>query len=283
MQYDNYRAQLKTFPSVDGDMAYLDQGSGPVILLVHGVPTSSWLYRSISTQLVDQGYRVIAPDMLGYGASAKPKGYDIYNEANTGRRLSELMQHLAIDRWTQVFHDGGGLWTWEMLKLDASRVERLIMLNTIVYQPGFKPPLKFEKGLIAKLYTKLYCSPLGQPLLVNGTFKNGIKNKAVINKEMLAGYKKPLRQKGHRALYYFFTQTCREIPDYTTLHQSLNIPLHVIWGQHDDMLVWDHIAEEVKNNFRLSPNDIQLLDAKHFIQEELPDEIAQKILVSMAT
>ena len=277
MNYRTYQQYLKSFTTPNGSIKYFDQGDGKPILLVHGVPTSSWLYRNVSRHLVEKGYRVIAPDMLGYGASDKPEGYEVYSAENAGNRLLELMHYLNISSWIQVFHDGGGLWTWEMLSKQPGKVEKLIMLNTIVYQQGFIPPMKFAPGYIAKLFTRLYCSRLGQSLAITGTFKNGMKDRSAIQKDMLEGYKLPLLQNGHRALYYFFTQTCKQIKDYSVLHQSLNIPLHVIWGKQDDMLVWEKIASKVNDNFK-DIRSVDILDAKHFIQEELPDVIGKKIV-----
>lgn len=268
MDYATYHSQLQYFTSSDGKMAYLDKGKGEAILLIHGVPTSSWLYRNISTELLKKGFRVIAPDMLGFGASDKPKGYKIYSAENTGKRILELMDFLQIESWVHVFHDGGGLWSWEMMQQNASRINSMVMLNSIVYQDGFQPPLKFEQGLIGKIYAKLYSTKIGQAIVLNATFKNGVSNKKVVNKTMLEGYKKPLLKKGNRAMYYFFTQTCQAIEDYAPLHQSLDIPLCVIWGAEDDILVWEDIKTEVKNNFKLLPEDIHILKAKHFIQEE---------------
>ena len=281
MTYHQHLNTLKYFESSDGKMAYVDEGQGEVILLVHGVPTSSWLYRKIIPILAENGYRVIAPDMIGFGQSDKPDAYELYSAENTGRRLLELMDYLNIESWSQVFHDGGGLWTWYMLKLDASRVRQLFMLNTIVCQEGFKPPLKFEEGIIAKLFVRMYSVSFLQAMAINPTFKNGIHNKSVVNAEMLQGYKTPLLKNGHHGLYYFFTQTCQKIDDYSALHQSLNIPRTVIWGKHDDMLVWEDNAPKIKANFNIEAGDIHLLDAKHFIQEERPEEIAKIILAKM--
>jgi haloalkane dehalogenase len=78
-------------------------------------------------------------------------------------------------------------------------------------------------------------------------------------------------------MYYFFTQTCFEVPDYRELHKSLNIPLTVIWGKHDEILVWKDIEEEVRKNFPIGESDIHILDAKHFIQEEEPERIVEII------
>lgn len=276
--YEEHKEQLKYFESGDGQMAYWDGGEGPVILLVHGVPTSSWLYRKIIPKLIKNGFRVIAPDMLGYGASDKPDDPEIYTADKMGQRLLRLMEHLNIEEWTQVFHDGGGLWTWEMLIQDASKVNHLVMLNTIVYEAGFKPPIRFKEGKVAEKYAKQYTTKMGQKMVINPTFKNGVLNKEVINDSMLQGYKIPYLDQSSASLYYFFTRTCNKIPNYTTLYQSLNIPLTVIWGEEDDMLVWKNIEELVKKNFDIKDENIHLLDAKHFIQEEKPKEISDIIV-----
>lgn len=272
--YKQYKDHLKYFATEGGKMAYFDEGSGACILLLHGVPTSSWLYRKIIPTLLEKGFRVVAPDMLGYGSSDKPDGYDIYSDANMGSRLLSLMSHLKIDSWAHVFHDGGGLWTWAMLQQDKSKVKHLFMLNTIVYQDGFKPPIKFEKGLIAKWFTRMYSlSKLSQYITINPTFKNGIKNKTIVNNKMLDGYKTPLLGDGHHGIYYFFTQTCKQIIDYTELHKSLDTPLTVIWGKWDDILRWEENEAKIKANFNVLDEDIHIIDGKHFIQEEKPEVI----------
>lgn len=260
-------------------MAYFDGGSGPCILLLHGVPTSSWLYRKIIPILIEKGYRIIAPDMLGYGSSNKPEGYDIYSDTNTGERILKLMDYLKIQSWSHVFHDGGGLWTWAMLEMDQSRVSSLFMLNTIVYQDGFNPPLKFSKGFFARIFARLYSfSGFTQKLSIDPTFKNGIKAKNKVTKSMLEGYKKPLIKNGHHALYYFFTQTCKQIKDYNKIHKSLKMPTTVIWGKWDDVLVWEGNEQKVRSNFNILEEDIHIIDAKHFIQEEKPELIAKIII-----
>jgi len=279
--YRNYFQQLSYFDFQGNRIAYFDSGEGPVIFLLHGVPTSSWLYRKIAPLLVNAGYRVIAPDMLGFGASDKPQELDSYEISQMGKLIHHLTNFLKIETWSHVFHDAGGLWTWEMLQLDSSKVRHLFMLNTIVYKEGFKPPIKFKEGLIAKKYTEQYSSKIGQKIVLDNTFRNGIKNRDVIDNEMLEGYRSPLINNYSAGLYYFFTRTCQGIPDYTQLHKSLNIPTTVIWGSKDNMLVWKNIEEQVQANFDKNLVDVQLIEAKHFIQEEQPEMIAEVILKTL--
>lgn len=110
MIYSNFRSSQKSFNSKDGIIKYIDQGKEAVILLLHGVPTSSWLYRKMITRL-SKNNRVIAPDILGFGNSDSPKGYEVYSEENHALRLLDLMTSLNINNWTHVMHDASGLWT----------------------------------------------------------------------------------------------------------------------------------------------------------------------------
>jgi len=269
MTYEDHHAKLKNFTSPSGKIAYIDEGEGPVLLLLHGVPTSSWLYRKMIPILANAGHRVIAPDMLGYGASDKPDDYLIYDDDNMASILIALMDHLQIETWQHLFHDGGGIWTWAMLKLHPRRVKRLFMLNTLVYQEGFKPPIKFDPGWLARLYTRQYTTRLGRHLMVKGTLKNGIENDKVINKNMLRGYKQPFVRGRYHGLYYFFTQTCQKMEDYQDLHRSLDIPLTVIWGKYDKMLVWSKIAEKVKENFDITDDDVNLEEGNHLAPNDM--------------
>ena len=260
---------------------YIDAGSTnqECILLVHGVPTSSWLYRNMIDMLVAKGYRVIAPDMLGYGQSDKPKGYHIYDPGNMGSYLLELMDSLQIDSWTHVCHDAGGLWTWEMLKQNAKKVSNLVLLNTIITQEGFNPPMEMKRNLISKLYVKSYTSNMSRKGTMKATIGNGLNNKKMCTPEMLEGYIGPTEGRLDRALYQFFSNVCvKKLPDYIPLMDTLNIHTKVIWGKNDKILVWEKQAEKVTKALKIKSEDILILEnAKHFIQEEMPTEIVNFI------
>ncbi len=276
MNYFKYRADQQFFVSQEGKIAYIDQGtSNNVILLLHGVPTSGWLYRKMMLLLVDKGYRVIVPDMLGFGNSDNPESYHIYHEKKHAKRLLGLMDYLRIDSWIHVFHDAGGLWTWELLKLAPQNVKKLIILNTIIYQEGFKPPMRFGKNWFTKTVMSLYVSKLFNGFLVNQLLKKGLSKS--LSDESLEGYKLPLLEGKVRGMYYFFSRTCHLLPNYKNLLPTLKIPALVIWGKNDPFLKWDPQAEQVIHDLKIKPDNVHVIDAKHFIQEDCADQIVNII------
>lgn len=279
--YTAFRAEMHTYESDEGNIKYIDRGEGPVILLLHGVPTSSWLYRKMIDGLVDGGYRVIAPDMLGYGHSANPKGYQIYDEKHHAKRLLGLMDHLSIDTWSHVMHDAGGLWTWEMLQYSPDRIDNLIVLNSIIYEAGFDPPMRMKPGLFAKVSMWGYRNGVTTGTLLKNLFKAGL-NEDDLAKEEVEGYRKPLVEGKTKAMYYFFTQTCNALPDYTDVLQNVKVPVMIIWGENDEMLQWEPQSSQVMRDLRVASDDVHILDAKHFVQEEKPEKINHLILEFLA-
>ena len=141
--FENHSGYQKRFYLAEFDeggdrlfLSYMDVGprEGRVILLVHGVPTSSWSYRFLIQRLSLSGFRVVAPDNLGFGNSAKPREREFYRLEDQGRRLLSLMEHLGVDKWFQLLHDVGGPITSEMLGMAPDRIESMILLNTFAYQ-----------------------------------------------------------------------------------------------------------------------------------------------------
>lgn len=276
MNYQNFRNQQKSFISSDGRIAYIDTGKGEVLLLLHGIPTSGWLYRHMIPELA-KTHRVIAPDMLGFGSSDSPEGYEIYSEENHAKRILELMASLEIERWNHVLHDAGGLWTWELLKKQPERISKLILLNTIIYKEGFAPPIRLKKGFIAKTAMWAYRNGISTNLMLKGLFKSGMRTNDLKEPD-IEGYKSPLLEGKTKGMYYFFTQTCNELEDYSRLFSELEKPVAVIWGEKDEFLLWEPQKTAVIRDLNISGEHIHILNAKHFIQEEKPQEIVAFIL-----
>ena len=88
---------------------YLDEGpaDGPVVLLIHGQPVWSYLYRFMIPLLVDKGFRVIAPDLVGFGRSDKPTNIDDYTFARHVTWMSDWLTQLDLKDVTVFFQDWG--------------------------------------------------------------------------------------------------------------------------------------------------------------------------------
>lgn len=279
--YDQFRSEQKSFSSAQGTMRYVDAGprSGRPVLLLHGVPTSSWLYRRVIEDLSSRGHRVIAPDMLGYGSSDSPSGYEIYNEKNHATRLLSLMDHLGIQSWNHVCHDAGGLWTQALVEKAPQRLKTLTLLNSVLLDTGFNPPVKMEPGLVAKTAMAGYRNSITNPVMTGALFRQGLED-CNLTDEDLKGFRQPLLEGKTDSLYYFFSNTCNTLPDYRSALAGVGkqgTPVQVIWGKKDDMLKWSPQSAEVQELLKISSNNIHLLNTNHFLQEEQPGRLSELI------
>jgi len=122
-------------PAGDGDqlrMHYLDEGprDGEILLCLHGQPTWSYLYRNMIPPLTGAGYRVIAPDLVGFGRSDKPTRRKDYSYANHVGWLNALLQALDLRQVTLVCQDWGGLLGLRLVTLNLDRFARVVAANT---------------------------------------------------------------------------------------------------------------------------------------------------------
>jgi haloalkane dehalogenase len=120
----------------------VDRGAGEPVVLLHGNPTSSHLYRRFVPALEEAGFRALAPDWLGFGESPK-RGADLSVPAHAAR-FAELMDELELDDVTLVLHDWGGPIGLAWASEHPERVKRLVVLNTIGWAPRpSRPPLAY--------------------------------------------------------------------------------------------------------------------------------------------
>ena len=112
-----------------GRLHYIDEGSGPPILFVHGTPTNSYEYRHLIASL-SATHRCIAPDHLGFGRSERPTAFPYTPEAHA-EVLREFVDALRLERFTLVVHDFGGPIGLPLAMSEGSRmVDRVILMNT---------------------------------------------------------------------------------------------------------------------------------------------------------
>ncbi len=106
---------------------YGTQGQGPLVLLVHGFPERWFSWRWQIPALAAAGYRVVAPDLRGYGLSDKPPGG--YEITNLARDIAQMIRALGEDQATLIGHDWGGALTWETVSRHPEVVSRYGVIN----------------------------------------------------------------------------------------------------------------------------------------------------------
>ena len=145
--------ELQNFPyapnyfDIDGlRMHYVDEGpkDAPVALLMHGMPTWSYLYRNMIPQLRAAGYRCVAPDHIGFGRSDKVTDPDWYNIARHTANITRLVTHLDLNNITLFVQDWGGPTGLAQYATTPERFSRLVIMNTWLhhaeyeYSPGIQ-------------------------------------------------------------------------------------------------------------------------------------------------
>ncbi len=108
-------------------VAYRHCGEGPAIVLVHGITARSWTWRAVAPRLAEK-YTVLAPDMLGHGESAKPRGD--YSLGAYASGIRDLMMLLGIERATFVGHSLGGGVAMQLAYQFPERCERLVLVSS---------------------------------------------------------------------------------------------------------------------------------------------------------
>jgi pimeloyl-ACP methyl ester carboxylesterase len=280
-----HRAALRRLPVDAGDLAYLDVGpaDGQAVLLLHGIPTSSWLYRGIAARLAAAGPRAIAPDLLGFGASDKPAGREVYSPRGQADRLVALLDHLGLPQVTMVVHDAGGPWGFELVDRHAQRVAGLVVLNTTAYTEGFTPPrdVRALAGPLGPAMLRLMRSPLGRRMvhrMIAGLTVRG----ATLDRAATEPHWQALREGGTAALRAFaqdLPMLMEQFPRYAAALRAAQLPATVIWGTGDPVLRAERLVPRFTQDLRLDPADVHLLDrASHFLQEDRPDDVADLIV-----
>lgn len=283
-------ALQQEYMTSDGVIRYLDlwPQDAPVVVLVHGTPTSSWMYRKVIARLVGDGtYRIIAPDMLGYGSSDKPIGKELYTTSKQADRLVWLMDSLNIDTWTQVTHDMGGTRTWHILKAYPNRITNLLILNAVWFADGFNPPWLIKTvPWVWYAFTKLITVDPFSRLIMSQTISMMFADPSVVDKNIVDGYLYPTMQWQRRVYGYFLNslqETMKEITDtqsYLKENPTL-IPKSKILRWANDQILSVKQIDHFKHYRWITDSQITILpEWNHLVAEEYPDMIT-KLLNSL--
>lgn len=130
-------------------MHVIDEGAGPCVLMLHGFPDSARLWRNQIGPLLEAGYRVVAPDLRGFGQSDAPEGVEAYSMLNIMEDLRQLLEKLEIEKAHFVGHDFGGGTSW----VTSSFFPQLARSLTVV---SVGHPASFNKPRIDQLEKSWY-------------------------------------------------------------------------------------------------------------------------------
>jgi haloalkane dehalogenase len=225
------------FEQPDGTvMHYLDEGNGPVVLMLHGNPTWSFYFRNLVNELVRSGFRCIVPDHIGCGLSDQPQAYD-YTLKRRIDDVERLVDHLGISSFSLVVHDWGGAIGCGLAVRRPQALEKLVLLNTAAF-PSKRIPIRI--GLLK--------IPLLGPLMIRGLngFAGPAVNMAVVqplSKSVRRGFLWPYRSWAKRIAVWHFVKDIplrRSHPSYSVLaevekglEQFRGKPIQLVWGGKD--------------------------------------------------
>lgn len=251
-------------------VASRELGSGPPVLLLHGWPTSSLLWRRVMPRLAEQN-RVIALDLPGFGASDKPVDvrydFDLFDRAIDG-----VLDHLEIGEVGLVGHDIGGPIGLHWAMQQPSRLTRIALLNTILYPELPDAVIEF----VATLGSPTRRDELTGPEGLAEIMRLGVADPAVITDDVLSVVLAPFRTDADRVALANagIGLSVRGIADVAAGLSSLRMPVRAIYGEQDRIL--PDISETMTRLARDVPQaEITALpDVGHFLQEEDPERVA---------
>lgn len=260
---------------VDGlTVACVDHGDGPPVMLLHGWPTSSFLYREI-TPVLAREHRVIVPDLPGFGHSSKPVDQTYTFEFFAGV-LDAVVEQLDLAPLGLVVHDLGGPVGVHWALHRPGLVSRLAILNTLLY-PEFHPSVyEFVGQLLDETSRVAAVSDQG----LQDILRLGVANPDdALSTDVLDAISAPFQSDDDRNALAAaavglnpdgFAEIAERLP-------QVSIPVLGIYGTKDAIL------PDVADTFARLQRDIphaditSLNDAGHFLQEDAPGEIAERL------
>jgi pimeloyl-ACP methyl ester carboxylesterase len=264
---------------------YIDEGAGEPVLMIHGNPTWSFYFRSLIRSLSSR-FRVIAPDHLGCGLSAKPKTthYD-YSLRSRINDMEAFIDYLGLrKKITLVVHDWGGIIGLAYAVKHPEKTGRIIIMNTAAFFPHGGKKLPFRLRMIRNIRPFSTLAVLGFNLFARGAaFMASHKG---LSTEVRLGLTAPYNCWKNRIATLKFVQ---DIPlsekdaSYAVvknvdenLHHLGHIPMLICWGKHDFVFDTSYLAEWQR---RFPNAEVHLFsDAGHYVLEDEPEKIQIRIM-----
>jgi pimeloyl-ACP methyl ester carboxylesterase len=256
----------------DGTVRWESLGDGPPIVLVHGTPYSSFLWRDVAPALARSGRRVYVFDHLGYGQSDAHPGQDL-SLAAQGRNFKELLGQWNLQSPSVVACDIGGAIVLRALLLEHAAYSDLTLFDAVTggtWEHGLFGLIREHHAVFERL------PAYAHEALVTAHLRNGTRQgyRPGVLETYLAPWVGPDGQAAFYRQYRQLSQT--DTAEYEHLLDTIDIPVRLLWGRQDQILpaAHGHWIERRVANRGLTWID----DAGHLLPEDAPAQLVEKLI-----
>jgi haloalkane dehalogenase len=273
-----HRAAGRGFEAAGVGSFVREEGDGPAVVLLHGVPSSSFLYRKVVPLVAAEGLRAVAFDYPGLGLADRPEDFD-YSWGGLARFTGEALDALGVERCHLVVHDIGGPIGCEWAVRNPDRVASLTALNTILDVATFRRPWSMQPFAMRGL-GEVYLRTMTRFAFSELFYLQGVKDRAATPRpEAYAYYELLKREDGGRAFLkimrgFQLTEEKQRLLWDGLAPERRAFPAQVVWGTGDPAL---GEKRRLAVQRALGIDDPILLPAKHFLQEDQAPAIAGAI------
>ena len=264
------------------DVFYRDAGpkDAPVILLLHGFPTSSNMFRNLIPRLAGT-FRVIAPDLPGFGLTTMPNHKEFsYTFQNLMNFVDGLMENLSLARYSLYVMDYGAPVGYRLALRHPERVQALIVQNGNAYDEGlreFWDPIK-KYWNDATPQNRDGIRFLVEPKSTKWQYENGVSDKSLLDPTtwMLdqLGLDRPGNDEIQLDLFYDYRTNVPLYPEFQAFFRKFQPPTLIVWGKNDFIFPAEGAVPYGRD---LKNLETHMLDTGHFALETHAAEIASRI------
>lgn len=263
---------------------YVEAGSGPLVVLLHGFPEYWYTWRYQIPALVAAGYRVVAPDLRGYAHSSKPEPVGAYAVDHVADDVARLIAECGEQRAVVIGHDWGGATAWRLAMRHPEVIERLVILN-MPHPVVFARALRTPQQLLRSWYIFFFQLPwLPEALLASHDyavmrqlFENDPVRPGAYSPEDVDRMVKAMAMPGAATAAINYYRAAVQHPGRVLAdRRPIEAPVLLIWGMQDR-----HLGPELAElDWRWVPNGRveKIQEAGHFVQADAPDRVNELVL-----
>jgi pimeloyl-ACP methyl ester carboxylesterase len=259
-------------------LAAIDEGpvDGPLVILLHGFPEFSYAWRNQVGPLVDDGWRVLVPDQIGYNLSDKPVGLENYDIDALADDVLRLAESAGYRTFSLVGHDWGGIVAWWLALRDPDRIERLAILNAPHPATMTRYAMTHPTQMLRSWYVLFFQIPgLPEALLRAGGYRmarrllTGTSRGDAFSRHDLDHYQEAWSRPGALTAMINWYRALRKRRKLRS--ERVRVPTMILWGERDAALEFPLALAALRrcDQGRL----FRFPNATHWLQHEEPEDV----------